>query len=432
MRKRSFSGSTSPKRPIQRWMVFGSATFGLGFGLGWWLNQDLPKSLLAGTATSTGGAIAVLLSDRAAQSSFRSRTRKGTQEIAAFWDHENIRSSVIDLAQPIAAYIASQGHPRIKKVYSNWQKEGRTGKQTLNSFGFEQVQVSMGKQNSVDIKLVVDCLTIAYDQPEIQHFILVSADKDYIPLVNALKSMQKRVTVLARSGKVSQHLQNSADAFVAIEDLTGHSLEATPIVTKVIESEPGLSFEEAIECLLGAIAAAQQAGKPTVFPILEQLMRTMEPTYKGFKSLQKPDGTRFKKFAQFIEAVAERGYIHVVGEGVQQEVQLSEDSPDTNKDESPLKLLEVQHWQVIFTQLEAAFQTSPKLNYVGVRYMAFLYYLRQAHKADQIPCNTRVQKLLLNHLIEKGMIVQQPDQSFTAAENWDEQKAAFLAEWNKD
>jgi uncharacterized protein (TIGR00288 family) len=371
----------------------------------------------------------MVLSDRASQRPIKAK--KGREEIAAFWDHENIRSSAVDLARPIAEYIASQGHPRIKKVYSNWQKEGKSGKHTLTTFGFEQVQVSMGKQNSVDIKLAVDCLTIAYDQPEIQHFILVSADKDYIPLVNALKSMQKRVTVLARSGKVSQHLQNSADAFVAIEDLTSQMIEPAPTKTAP-EPEPGLSFEEGLECLLSAIAAAQQASKPTVFPILEQLMRSIDPTYKGFKSLQKPDGTRFKKFAQFIEAVSERGYVYVVGEGVHQEVHLSDNPPESSKDETPLNKLEVHHWEVIFARLEEAFSATPKQNQIGVRYMAFLYYLRQAHKSNEIPCNTRVQKLLLNHLIEKGMIIQQPDQSFTAAENWQDLKSAFLASWRAD
>jgi uncharacterized protein (TIGR00288 family) len=428
MRMRYSSALISSKRPIQRWIVFGSATFGLGLGLGWLLSRDLPRSLLAGTVTATGGTIALVLSDLASQRPIKAK--KGIEEIAAFWDHENIRSSAVDLARPIAEYISSQGHPRIKKVYSNWQKEGKSGKQTLTTFGFEQVQVSMGKQNSVDIKLAVDCLTIAYDQPEIQHFILVSADKDYIPLVNALKSMQKRVTVLARSGKVSQHLQNSADAFVAIEDLTSQVIEPAP--TKPAELEPALSFEEGIECLLSAIAAAQEANKPPVFPILEQLMRSIEPTYKGFKSLQKPDGTRFKKFAQFIEAVAERGYIYVVGEGVHQEAHLSENPPDANKDDSPLKRLEIQHWEIIFARLEEAFSATPKQNQLGVRYMAFLYYLRQAYKTNEIPCNTRVQKLLLNHLIEKGMIIQQPDQSFTAAENWQEQKAAFLSAWETE
>jgi uncharacterized protein (TIGR00288 family) len=144
--------------------------------------------------------------------------------IAVFWDYENTKVPAeginLPLAEALIAYSGSLGHPTILRVYSNWQREkSAVSVQALYSLGFEPIHVSMGKPNSVDLKLAIDCLSTAYNHSEIEHFIIVTADKDFIPLVNALKALKKRVIIVGKADVVSEHLMLSAHNFVPLETL---------------------------------------------------------------------------------------------------------------------------------------------------------------------------------------------------------------------
>ncbi len=85
------------------------------------------------------------------------------------------------IADAIISYSNSLGHPFIKPVYGNWVTANQKIIQALYSLGFDPIQVSMGKTNSVDVKIAVDCLDAAIVYQNLKIFIIITGDKDFIP-----------------------------------------------------------------------------------------------------------------------------------------------------------------------------------------------------------------------------------------------------------
>ena len=57
----------------------------------------------------------------------------------------------------------------------------------------------VAQKNNADILLVLDAMEVAYTNPLIDSFCIVSGDSDYTPLVGKLKSMGKYVLGISRS-----------------------------------------------------------------------------------------------------------------------------------------------------------------------------------------------------------------------------------------
>ena len=148
---------------------------------------------------------------------------KDINKVAIFWDYENVKVIAeginVPLAEALVLYSKSVGQPHIKRVYCDWSKVNKIVIQALYSLGFEPIQVSMGKTNSVDVKIAVDCLDIAIIHPSLNIFIIITGDKDFIPVVNWLKSHGKKVIIISNPENVSEHLLMSADDFVSLKEL---------------------------------------------------------------------------------------------------------------------------------------------------------------------------------------------------------------------
>lgn len=145
-------------------------------------------------------------------------------EVAVFWDYENVRVNAEGLKVPVAEklveYSKTIGHVRVKRVYSDWSRVNPAINRALYSLGFDPIHVSMGKANSVDVKIAVDCLDTAMLYPEINNFIIVTGDKDFISVVNWLKDNRRNVIIIGKSDVVSEHLLLSADHFVSLEEFS--------------------------------------------------------------------------------------------------------------------------------------------------------------------------------------------------------------------
>lgn len=146
-----------------------------------------------------------------------------TNNIAIFWDYENFHAYTkginIPIAEAILEYSKSLGHIQIKRAYSDWIRVDRDISQSLYSLGFEPIQVSMGKANSADIKIAVDCLDTAFVHPTISHFLIMTGDKDFIPVVNWLRAHEKEVIIIAKSSHISDHLILAANKYISLEEL---------------------------------------------------------------------------------------------------------------------------------------------------------------------------------------------------------------------
>ncbi|WP_457920117.1 NYN domain-containing protein [Candidatus Lokiarchaeum ossiferum] len=230
------------------------------------------------------------------------------------WDYENIRVVVkgieVPLAESLDAYTAKIGFLRIKKINSDWTNVNKTILKAMYSLGFEPIQVSMGKTNSVDVKIAVDCLDTAQLIPSISTYIIVTGDKDFIPVINWLKSHKKRVIIIGKADLVSDHLLLSANDFISLEELS--KLEKQQKSSKENGKQKlTISFTEAVKCLVQSIHQLHSKGKPSRFLTLDKYMRSLDQfNYRGAASIEKPNGKgNFTSFTNLVKMAESQGKV---------------------------------------------------------------------------------------------------------------------------
>lgn len=355
-------------------------------------------------------------------------------EVAIFWDYENVhvvaKGINVPLAESLIDYSESVGHTSVKKVYSNWSGVNQVITQALYSLGFEPIHVSMGKPNSVDVKLAVDCLDIAQKTPSIKYFIIVTGDKDFIPVVNWLKSHRKEVIIIGRSDIVSEHLILSANNFVSFEELSKMH-KARKFSKTIISKEKSISFKEAINCLIEVISNAREQGKSTRLAIIDNFMRSSTSyNYNGASSVQKPDKKEtFSSFSKFIKAAEEAGKIKTDTIEGFTEIFLLEEDPQKESEFSPTLLdkLGKVGWTKLFDSVIKIMAEEKAKNdddYFG-RYMFLLKKLKEEKKENLLPYSNNTIKKALEKLIEIGFLVKQPDSSYKLVENYKQDLDSF-------
>ena len=79
-------------------------------------------------------------------------------------------------------------------------------------------QASGSGKNSSDIRLVMDAVELLYQSPYVDTFVIVSADADFVPIVNKLRSAGKTVIGAGRRKAASKMLIKSCDRYYYLED----------------------------------------------------------------------------------------------------------------------------------------------------------------------------------------------------------------------
>ena len=90
------------------------------------------------------------------------------------------------------------------------------------------LRFGVAQKNNAEILLVLDALEIAYSNPQIDSFCIVSGDSDYVPLVGKLKSMGKFVLGISRSEAASTIFINACNFTTILnsqQDITAIGIE---------------------------------------------------------------------------------------------------------------------------------------------------------------------------------------------------------------
>ncbi|MGE5558602.1 MAG: NYN domain-containing protein [Bacillota bacterium] len=106
-------------------------------------------------------------------------------------------------------------------VYSNFEKAPFLNKhQTIiQGLGLETRHSSNNGKNSGDLEMTVDALRTLYKNPSISIFVLISSDRDIIPLIKAIKYENKISYVLSTRTGFNQVVARYADHHEYIEDI---------------------------------------------------------------------------------------------------------------------------------------------------------------------------------------------------------------------
>lgn len=161
---------------------------------------------------------------------------------AVFIDIENAggKESVIN---NIIEKVKIRGDILIGKVYGYTDRYSSL-KECLLSNTFSVVpSLRHGKsqKNSLDIQLVIDAMEVAYTNPLIDSFCIVSGDSDYMPLVGKLKSMGKFVLGISRSEVASGIFIKACNEFIFLESVAaGNAKHEKVRIEQDRSSEPSL------------------------------------------------------------------------------------------------------------------------------------------------------------------------------------------------
>ena len=144
----------------------------------------------------------------------------GTSNFAVFVDLENAGAKE-SMLMSIIEKVKIRGDILLGKVYGYTDRYTELKECLLSNTFYVVPSIRYGKnqKNNLDIQLVIDALEVAYVNPLIDSFCIVSGDSDYTPLVGKLKSMGKKVLGISRSEVASGIFIKACSEFIFLESV---------------------------------------------------------------------------------------------------------------------------------------------------------------------------------------------------------------------
>lgn len=161
---------------------------------------------------------------------------QSTRRLAVFVDIENVAGYCSDMKlpvdiAPVLTYLEQHfGRVQIKRSFGDISSlpsphfQPYKIRRMLQSHQVDHQDIPHRpgnySKNSADIRLVVDAVALIHERPDITHVVVLSNDRDFIPLFNHAREHGKVVIGCgpARSA-VNEDYRNACDVFVYLEDL---------------------------------------------------------------------------------------------------------------------------------------------------------------------------------------------------------------------
>ena len=258
-----------------------------------------------------------------------------TEDTAIFIDWENIYISTVTEygVKPNVSAILEKAREYGRVVsataYADWTDgDFRNAPPTLYSNGivpryisaryFPGGRSSKRRTNSIDVMLAVECSDFLHGHSQVDTYVLVTGDGDFIPLVMLLRSRGKKVVVIGVSEATSFHLIESADDFISYASLMEEERAA-----KVREKEPKKKTADPYKELVRAVEALSKGTKTRVLGQVKQQMIVQLGSFD-----ERNEG--FKKFKDFVVEAERRGLVNTVDRDFELQVYLpDEEIPET-------------------------------------------------------------------------------------------------------
>ena len=127
-------------------------------------------------------------------------------------------------------------------------------------------------KNSVDVKMTADCIDTAHNFPNINTFVLVSGDSDFIHVINSLRAVGKRVLVVGVSWATSRRMADHVDGLI-FYDSDVDPIDAEPEPEPAVRSGPG-PYQRSRAPAPAALANPGRHQLPEVIRAIEDVIRT--------------------------------------------------------------------------------------------------------------------------------------------------------------
>ncbi len=263
-----------------------------------------------------------------------------TTDVAVFVDFENIYISIRNKygEQPnfdsIRDKCEEYGRVTIARAYADWYRYPRvTNALYANSiepmyvptyyYDREEGRIGRAIKNSVDIHMCIDCMKTLYTHPNIDTYVIITGDRDFIPLINAIRQQGKRAIVIGVADAASSHLAQSADEFIFYSNVVGRYDEDED---EDDGRRPGRREKDPYTVLVQAVKLARQRGNLATLATLKLLMVELMGDFDETK-LKDKKGRPFSKFRDFVREAEQRNLVQVFSSGSVTEVFLPGEDP---------------------------------------------------------------------------------------------------------
>ena len=261
-----------------------------------------------------------------------------TSRFALFVDWENCGAKVATLNN-ILEKVKIRGDILLGKVYGYTDRFSDL-KEVLLSNTFTVVpslRYGISQKNNADILLVIDALEVAFTNPLIDSFCIVSGDSDYTPLVGRLKSMGKFVLGISRSEVASSIFINACNEFQFLESVSSVSRDKR---SRQKQSKDEPLDDAGLNKLLEGILAEQTDEDEMYASELKGVLLRLRPDFN-----EKAFGCA--SFGKLLNKLAAKfGSIHGKNDNYNVLVSLNADAPDA----ACKKQLTPENWRTAFTE----------------------------------------------------------------------------------
>lgn len=239
------------------------------------------------------------------------------KDVALFLDFENVYISVRQVYnqnpnfEALAEKADEFGRVIISRAYADWYRYQRITN-ALYANGIEPVYVptyyygqnpqhSNAIKNSVDIHMTIDAMRTLYTHDNIQTYIFITGDRDFIPLMNAIRQYGKECIVVGVAEAASSHLAQSADQFFFYHQIVEGLL-------------PEARVRDPFEGLIESLKLARERRTDPTFATVKLLMQEIMGSFDE-RRVKGKDGKGFPKFKDFVREAEKRGLVKVYGSG---------------------------------------------------------------------------------------------------------------------
>lgn len=231
---------------------------------------------------------------------------------AIYWDYQNVqlkseKSSTI-LVDKILEYARSKGELWTLRAYANWSSPSIKAEtaQNLTSAGFELIHVPSTRKNAVDLVISTDLGKATEDN--IQSFIVITSDGDFIPALGSLRRAGKFTTIIAMPDVANERLLLAADEFYPLNrfqsSIPAEEFEDIKENQMIIDQKDNL-ITDAINLLRKAVLQCVEEDRSLGFSSVASTMYELDPNF-SYKKI-----APYKQFLSLATEAVKRGIVNI-------------------------------------------------------------------------------------------------------------------------
>ena len=166
--------------------------------------------------------------------------------VALYIDGDNIQLNKKKL-DSLFTKIKEENNLLINRVYADWKIEHNNNiwNETSIKHGIEEIQVSrLAGKNSTDNKIIVDIVEDLFMYENIDKFILIGCDKDYIHLIQKVHKYNKKFDVYGLKKQTSNIIINTCNKYYDIDEFIKENIveKSNEKIEKPIEEDEKLKL----------------------------------------------------------------------------------------------------------------------------------------------------------------------------------------------